>query len=399
MTHPMSPTRPRRFRWLLPLAVLGVLGVLAAVLLPRLRGGQAAPQATATVQLGDVEKTVTSVGSLQPREYVDVGTQVSGRVLQVHVDINDRVTKGQLIAELDSNTFEAIVASDRANIENLQAQINQQKAEAVLARQQLKRNLNMAASRAVSQDTVDQAEAALAVADAQVLATQAQLKAAQATLQKDLTNLGYTKIYSPMDGTVVSQTTLEGQTVNANQSTPVIVQVAQLDVMTVWAQVTEADINKITPGMTAWFNTLGMPDRRFTGTVWQVQPTPEVTNDVVLYNVLVDVDNPDGVLLPQMTVQAFFVLGEARNVPVVPMNALRPDRRAGPNRYTATVLTPNGSEERQVTVGLSSRMEAEVKDGLKPGEEVVLPVASGEAAARTQGQARIGRPGMTGPRL
>jgi macrolide-specific efflux system membrane fusion protein len=350
---------------------------------------------TARVERGNLEKTVTSVGSLKPKDYVDVGTQVSGRVEKVHVEIGDRVDKGDLIAEIDPIVYESTVHKDRANLENLRAQLRQQQAELALARQQLARNERMVQANAVSQDTVDQAQAAAKVSEAQVAATQAQIKAAEATLAGDLANLGYTKIYAPLAGTVVSETTLEGQTVNAVQSAPVIVQVANLDVMTVWAQVAEADVNKIQPGMAAYFTTLGMPERRWRGIVRQVQPTPTTTNDVVLYNVLIDVQNEERLLLPSMTVQVFFLLGEARDVPIVPLNALRADRKAGPDMYQATVLTANGTATRRVKVGLTNRNDAQVLSGLQPGDQVVLPE---QRVAKNAGQRMGGRPPM-GPQL
>lgn len=348
---------------------------------------------TARVEQGDLEKTVTSVGSLKPKDYVDVGTQVSGRVETVHVEIGDRVQKGDLIAEIDPTVYESTVRKDQANLDNLRAQLRQQQAELVLAREQLARNERMVKSNAVSQDTVDQASAAAKVAEAAVAATRAQIKAAEATLSGDVANLGYTKIYAPLSGTVVSQSTLEGQTVNAVQSAPVIVQVANLDVMTVWAQVAEADVNKLKPGMPAYFTTLGMPERRWRGTVRQVQPTPTTTNDVVLYYVLIDVENPEGLLLPSMTVQVFFVLGEAKSVPIVPLNALKPDRKSG--GYVATVVTPDGQKQRAVKVGLMSRSSAQVISGLKVGEQVLLPA---QQAAKTGGPPER-MPGMGGPRL
>lgn len=385
---PDRMTRMPRLRgraaWLAGTAIVLALLLAPWLLLRDGSGRKDAAVPTVAVVLGSVEKTVTAVGALQPRDYVDVGTQVSGRVEAVHFDINDRVRKGDLIAEIDSSTYEATVESDRANLDNLQAQLRRLQAEEVLAQQQLKRNLSMAESHAVSQDTVDVAQAGLAVAQAQVLATRAQIKAAQATLERDLTNLGYTQIYAPMDGTVVSQTTLEGQTVNANQSTPVIVKVANLDIMTVWAQVTEADIMKIQPGMNAYFTTLGMPERRWNGIVRQIQPTPEVENDVVLYNVLIDVDNAERLLLPDMTVQVFFVQGQAHDVAVVPMTALRMSRGDG-GGYEVLKMTAEGPQPVSVEVGVTSRVLAEIKSGLKVGDQVVSGAATAAAPAAGPG--------------
>jgi macrolide-specific efflux system membrane fusion protein len=370
--------------------------VAAAIAGPKLFGGNKSEDVpTATVTLDDLEKTANAVGSLKPKEYVDVGTQVSGQLQKVYVEVGQRIKKGALIAAIDSSRYESTVLSDRATLENLQAQVNQQQAEFELAQQQLNRNQKMQALEAVSQDTVDQLAAAQKVAIAKIASTRAQIKGAEATLKGDLANLSYTRIYSPIDGTVASQTTLEGQTVNSVQSAPTIVQVANLDVMTVWAQVAEADVNKIKLGTPAYFTTLGNADHKWNGAVRQIQPTPTTTNDVVLYNVLIDAENTDGLLLPDMTVQVFFVLGEAKQVPIAPMAGLEPVKGAR-NTYTATVVTEAGSEQREVKVGLTTRTQAEVISGLKVGDRLLLPERQAPATNKVA-QTRV--PGMGGPRL
>ncbi|MGB6054091.1 MAG: efflux RND transporter periplasmic adaptor subunit, partial [Burkholderiaceae bacterium] len=320
---PSSRSRHRLGLALLALALLVGCGAAAGKYLGQKKQ---APAATVAVALGDIENTVTSLGKLKPKDYVDVGTQVSGQLKKVHVQIGDRVKKGDPIAEIDATVYETKIRTGRANLDSLQAQLTQQKAELDLARRQAARSQQLFDEKAASQESLETSQSAFQVAGAKVAATQAQIKAAQAALDGDLASLGYTKIYAPMAGTVVSQTSLQGQTVNANQAAPVVVQIADLDTMTVWAQVAEADVSKIQPGMPAYFSTLGDAGKRWQGTVRQVMPTPETVNDVVLYNVLVDVDNREQKLMSQMTVQVFFVLEQVRGVPVVPLSALRQQR-------------------------------------------------------------------------
>ncbi|WP_424446917.1 efflux RND transporter periplasmic adaptor subunit [Paucimonas lemoignei] len=359
----------------------------------------AEPLNTVTVSRGDVEKTVTSLGKLKPKDYVDVGTQVSGQLKKVHVQIGDRVKKGDLIAEVDPTVYETKIRTGNANLENLRAQLQQQQAEASLAQQQYERNRDLLKERAISQETVESNLSALKVAKARVVATQAQIKASQATLDGDTANLGYTKIYAPMAGTVVSQTTLQGQTVNANQAAPVIVRVANLDTMTVWAQVAEADITKVKAGAPAYFTTLGNAEQRWKGTVRQVMPTPETVNDVVLYNVLVDVDNSQQALMTDMTVQVFFVLEQAQDAVLVPLAALRQEPGNDPSLYRARVVTNEGVASRTVKVGVANRTTAAVVSGLDVGDKVVAAQAgSAKSAGNRPSGGQRGGAGM-GPKL
>ena len=342
---------------------------------------------TVAVTTGDIEKSVTALGALQPKDYVDVGAQVSGQLKKVHVDIGDRVKQGDLLAEIDPTVLETRTRTDRANLANLRAQYDEQEANLVLARQQLQRNQNLFKAKIVSQDTLQTSEAQLTAGEAKADALKAQIDGAQATLDGDVANLGYTKIYAPIGGTIVSQTALEGQTLNANQTAPVILRIADLDTMTVWAQVAEADVVKIMPNMPAYFTTLGLPDRRWQGTVQQIQPTPVTLNDVVLYNVLVDVKNDDHVLMTSMTAQVFFVLGEAKNVPIVPVAALGQPHAGSSDQYEVRVLTADGPRRHSVKIGLADRTSAQVVSGLAAGDLVIVgsPNAAGNAARSAGG--------------
>ena len=276
---------------------------------------------TVAVERGDMEDIVTAQGKLEPKEYVDVGTQVSGQLGKLNVDIGDNVSKGQLLAEIDPRVYEAKVEADKARIRTLQAQIVQQDAQTLLARRQNARNETLFRADAISRDALETTQSQLKVAQAQLAALRAQVEEEQSTLEGDEANLGYTRIYAPMDGTVVSQSAKEGQTVNASQSAPIIVQLANLNVMTVRAQVAEADVPRLSAGMPVYFTTLGS-QRRWNATVRQILPTPETVNDVVLYNVLVDVGNADGQLMTGMSAQMFFVAASARDALILPVSAL-----------------------------------------------------------------------------
>ena len=343
-----------------------------------------------TVTRGTIEEVVTAQGKLEPKQYVDVGTQVSGQLKKIHVDIGDTVRKGQLLAEIDPRVYQAQVEAGEAKLNSLRAQLNQQKAEAVLADQNLKRNQNLIAVNAVSQQALQETDSQAAVAKAQVDSIAAQIQETQSNLKASQTNLGFTKIYAPMDGTVTTLQTKEGQTLNANQTTPTVMQVANLDTMTVRAQVAEADVNRLKENMPAYFTTLGDTDQRWQGTVRQIQPSPEVVNDVVLYDVLIDVKNEDRQLKTGMTTQVFFILGKAENAVIVPAEVLtrraaKEDNATG-KAYRVAVATEKGREQRIIHVGLQTRTQAQVIDGLKEGERVVVSRPTGNPSANTAAQ-------------
>ncbi|HXV49913.1 MAG TPA: efflux RND transporter periplasmic adaptor subunit [Candidatus Binatia bacterium] len=334
------------------------------------------------VRRGNIEEVVTSQGKLEAKQYVDVGTQVSGQLKVIHVDIGDSVAKGQLLAEIDPRVYQSQVEAGEARLNSLRAQLNQQKAEALLADQNLKRNRNLIAVNAVSQQALQETESQAAVAKAQVESIVAQIQETESNLKGSRTNLSYTKIYAPMAGTVTTLPTKEGQTLNANQTAPTVLQVANLDTMTVRAQVAEADVSRIKINMPAYFTTLGNNERRWPGKVRQILPTPQIVNDVVLYDVLIDVKNQEHMLMTGMTTQVFFVLGKAENALVVPAEVLtrrapREDNEKG-KAFRVAVMTEKGREPRVIRVGLQTRTQAEVVDGLAAGDKLAVnrPAAS-----------------------
>lgn len=389
----------RRFGWLIVLA-LSVVGALAWYS----SLGASSPEKflTATVEVGAIEDNVSATGTVQPLEFVDVGTQVTGQLRALHAAIGDVVKKGQLIAEIDPTVFQFKVDTTRAALQNLEAQLLDRQAQAQLAELLFARNRQLKSADAVSDEILQQSEAAAVQARAQVDAFKAQIKQALASLAGDEANLRYTRIYAPISGTVVAMTARQGQTLVSSQQAPVILRIADLSTMTVWAQVSEADVPRIALGMPVYFNTLGLPKRRWEGRVRQVLPTPETINNVVLYNVLFDVANADAALKPQMSTQVFFRVARVDKALTIPEAALQSaaktkkakaskgaEPRAEEKAYIVRVLREGRAEERLISVGLQTRMQAQVLSGLSAGEEVIVGSATGKAKG-SRGKASSG---------
>lgn len=391
----MSRSTTTRHRVLLGgLGLLALGSVLAWASLP-LAG---APVSTVAVTRADIESSVTALGTLQPRRYVDVGAQASGQVRKLHVEVGDPIRQGQLLVEIDPSTQQARLDAGRYSIDNLKAQLAEQRAQFQLAQQQQQRQRALAAAGATRAEDLQSADAQLKVTQARIDMYQAQIRQAQASLRSDEAELGYTRIFAPMDGTVVALDAREGQTLNAQQQTPLILRIAKLSPMTVWAQVSEADIGKVKPGMSAYFTTLAGGKRRWTSQVRQILPIPPKPLDqtsqgggspasasagttgsqVVQYTVLLDVDNPDGALMAEMTTQVFFVAGRASQVLTAPLAAFDEGKAEG-LRLAQVVKRDGKIEQREVRTGLSDRLRVQILDGLAEGEQLVIgaPSASG----------------------
>ena len=378
---------------------------------------------------GNIENTVTALGNLQPRNYVDVGAQATGQLKKLYVNIGDTVKQGQLLAEIDPQVASAKVAVDEGNLANLRAQMNDRQAQLALANANFERQKRLLAAGATAASNYDAAKQAAQSAVAQLNAIKAQIAASQSQLDGDRVTLGYTKIYAPMSGTVAAISIKQGQTINSVQQAPTILQIADLTKMTVWTQVSEADVPKLKVGMPAYFTTLGQPGKRWTGVLQQIQPTPTITNNVVLYTATFDVANPDNILMTQMTAQVFFITAEAKNAVLVPISALHQrrahrggaadagqtarngnasggERRRGglapwtPGEKDAIVLvkTHGGKiERRAVTVGVSNRVSAQILSGLDAGEQVVTGRETSQTGSTNNSGNRGGR--MGGPRF
>lgn len=343
---------------------------------------------TAKVVRGDLQELVTATGTLNPKNYVDVGAQISGQLVHLHVEVGSEVEAGQLLAEIDARVLAANVAASRAQLRAQAAQLRDRKAQLKLAGQHFERQKMLRKDEAVTEETVQQAEASFISSQAQVEQLEAQIEQNQSSLAADEANLEYARILAPISGTVVSINARQGQTLNANQQAPVILQVADLTKMRVETQVSEADISRLRVGMPAYFTTLGSQGDRWQGDLLRIEPTPLVENNVVLYNAPFDVDNPRSKLLPQMTAQVFFIVAEAKNALLVPTAALQ---RLEGNRYQATVLHGDGRQEiRQVKVGVNDRIQAQVLEGLSEGDALLLQ--TGAAFNKTGANSMRGMP-------
>ncbi|MDR0201983.1 MAG: efflux RND transporter periplasmic adaptor subunit [Delftia acidovorans] len=342
-----------------------------------------------TVGRADIEATVTAIGTLQPRRYVDVGAQVSGQITRLRVDPGTQVEKGALLVEIDPSVQRATVDAGRASLAGLRAQLAEQQALRRLAEQQLARQRQLARDGATREEDLQTAEANLLAAGARMDHLKAQIDQTQATLKADEARLGYTRIYAPMAGTVVSVEAREGQTLNATYQTPNILRIADLSAMTVWTDVSEADVRRVREDMAVYFTTLGGAEqarpRRWSSQVRQILPSPAATQapasggagqapapatKAVAYTVLFDVGNEDAELMPQMTAQVVFVTGKADQALTVPLVAISDKGGEG---AVARVLTADGrAEPRPVTLGVRSRHQAEVLQGLAEGERVIV---------------------------
>ncbi|MBP5949421.1 efflux RND transporter periplasmic adaptor subunit [Pseudomonas sp. P42] len=387
----MKRPRPARRALLAGLCLIPVVAVAAWQILPPSRD----KFATVQVSRGDIESSVTALGTLQPRRYVDVGAQASGQIRKIHVEVGDVVKEGQLLVEIDPATQKAKLDASQFSIENLKAQLQEQQAQHELARQKYQRQQNLAAGGATREEDVQTARAELKATQARIDMFRAQIRQAEASLRSDQAELGYTRIYAPMAGTVVALDAREGQTLNAQQQTPLILRIAKLSPMTVWAEVSEADIGHVKPGMSAYFTTLSGGNRRWNSTVRQILPVPPKPLDqtsqgggspssssksgsarVVLYTVLLDVDNADNALMAEMTTQVFFVANQAKDVLTAPVAALQGSAQA--DRQTARVIAANGEiQSREVQTGISDRLKVQILDGLNEGDHLLIGPADG----------------------
>lgn len=314
-------------RWIPRLVVLALVIGAAVVLVikqPWAKGVTPITYTTVAVGKGKIAAQVTANGTLSARSTTTVGAQVSGRIVELHADYNDKVKKGQLLAKLDDQVLKAQVTSTSAAVALAQANVSKAQVALDDAKRQNARQKTLQAQQLVAGATAEAAQVAYDTARASLVASRASAAQAAATLQQAKTNLGYATIYSPVDGVVLSRSVELGQTVASSMSAPELFKIAEdLAVMQIDTAVSEADVGLIEDGMNAQFSVDAFPGKTFKGKVRQVRNAPTTTSGVVTYDAVIDVANPDLQLRPGMTANVTFVLAEVADAVKIPNSALR----------------------------------------------------------------------------
>jgi len=333
---------------------------------------------TAPVARGDVRNVVMATGTIQAHRQVDVGAQVSGQLRLLLVGLGEPVQKGQLLAEIDPALPRAALRSAQANLQSLQAQRRATAASLWQADLALTRQKLMLARDATSHQDLELAKAQSEVLRANLASIDAQISQSRAQVDTALTNLAYTKITAPIGGQVVAIITQEGQTVVASQQAPVILKIADLDTITVKAQVSEADVIRIEAGQAAYFTILGDAEAQHAGALRAIEPAPQDFSSPdskpggpVFYNALFDAPNPQHRLRIGMTAQVTVVLEQAKGALFVPLSAL--GQRTPDGRYPVRVLRAGAAPEgRLLGIGINDHINVQVLDGLREGERVIV---------------------------
>ena len=340
---------------------------------------------TEPVDRGAITATVTATGTVQPVTQVQVGTYVSGPIQAIYVDFNSPVTSGQLVAKIDPAPFEVKVRQAEANLANARASVEKARADLQLKQLTFDRNRTLRARDLISQDELDTSESNHAQAAAQLAFAEAGVKQAAAELDESRITLGYTEIRSPVDGVVISRNVDVGQTVAASFQTPTLFAIAQdLTKMQVNANVSESDIGGLREGQGASFSVDAYPGRSFEGRVAQVRNAPITVLNVVTYDVVIEVANPDLALKPGMTATVAVTTAHGDDVVRVPLRALRfrPESGDGASPAPAAVAAGRAASDAPAVYVLDAASQlrrVELRTGLR--DERYAEVVEGDLAA------------------
>ncbi len=353
---------------------------------------------TEKARIGSIRHAVEATGEISAVNLVTVGAQVGGQIKKLHVVLGQEVKQGQMIAEIDSTTQENLLRTDKLRLESLKSQLAARKTSLEVAKRAYERELKLIKTDSTSKDSLDKAKDAYAAAKANVDETTSSIKQMQLTINTDETNLGYTKIRAPLDGTVVSVPVEEGQTVNANQTTPTIIKIANLNDMEIDIQISEGDITKVKQGMPVDYTILSEPNTVFHATLDSLDPGLTTLSDgsydksssgsssssstsAVYYYGKSFVNNPDGKLRIGMMTQCTILVADAQNVLIIPSIAIT---SSGGKHYVRVLKDKETVEKREIKIGITDGVYTEVVSGLSEGEEVISSeVNEGEKVGKT----------------
>ncbi|UZD16724.1 efflux RND transporter periplasmic adaptor subunit [Gallibacterium anatis] len=370
------------------LGIAVVLIILAAIYYFNLQSQPKTTYLTETAKYSDIQQTVVATGTVRSSNRVEVGARVSGKVEKILVKLGQKVKKGELIAELDSITQENTLNSAQAQLAAYKAQLVAAQTAYRVANSNFQRIAKLYKRKASSLDDYENAQNNLDSAKANVEQIQAQIKQSEIEVNTAATNLNYTKITSPIDGSVISIPVSVGQTVNANQTTPTIIQVADLNTMLIKPEISEGDITKIKPGMKVQFTTLAEPDEIYQAEIASVDPALTTLTDneysesvsdtnAIYYYANVLVPNPEHKLQIGMTTQNTIITAQKQHVLVVPTLAIQ--KRNGQN--SVQILDGDKVVEKVVQIGLHDDINTEILSGLNEGDNVILSQSSANEAA------------------
>lgn len=349
------------------------------------RGGKTTEYVTQTADRGDIRATVSATGTVNAVTTVLVGTQVSGTIKQLFVDYNSNVKKGQLLALIDPASFEAQVAQASANLSVARANLEKSKVALRDTQITFDRNKILYAKNFISKSDLDTSETNYLSAQAQIKASEAQVEQTQAALNLARTNLRYTQIISPVNGTVISRSIDVGQTVAASFQTPTLFTIAQdLTKMQIDTNVDEADIGRIRVNQRVTFTVDAYPDLTFKGNVSEIRNAPTTVQNVVTYDVIVKVDNTELKLRPGMTANVSVIIDDKKNVLRIPNAALRvkiqdKELAASARKITGIWILEDQKPKRvELTIGISDNRFTEVLSGNISENSRIIVEATGK---------------------
>ncbi|ELI8168120.1 TPA: efflux RND transporter periplasmic adaptor subunit [Yersinia enterocolitica] len=373
----------KKHQLMLVLFIVSLLIISSVTALSISDSQQDVPQLTETIGRGDIERNVMATGSLKPSLQVNVGAQVNGQLTKLYVKQGDRVTRGQLLAEIDPTLQQNELRKSEAELQSAQAQ---KQASQALLRQYLlefRRQQTLAKEGSGVKSALEKAQAQYDSQLAQLHVNEAQIVQSQMAMETAKANLGFTRIMAPIDGEVLGIVTKEGQTIVSSQTAPTILVLANVDTMTVHTRISETDILKVSAGQPLWFYVVADPERRYDSRMDAIQEASAESlredssgsansqqPSAVYYNGIFNIANQERLLRTSMTAQVFIITAQAKNVLRVPLSALgeqQPDKR-----YRVQIINGKQTSVRWVSVGLRNAQYAEVKAGLAQGDQVLL---------------------------